>query len=300
MTSVNSTTWHYNIKQVSEVTGLSKQVIRKWEERYQLIEPQRLDNGHRVYTEKDIQILLKVRKLSEQGYSIKQAATVVKTMKPEEQPIETSVPPVHAEMNDFVFLLLEKGAHCDEIEINRILQEAHYALGLPKFLSTVVIPLLLEVGLRWEKREWSEYQEAVITMVIRDYLVQIRRSYQYKEGAPLIMGACLPGEYHEVPLHILLLQAMLLGWKSFLIGSSPAIGAIESLVSKFQPKVVLLSAVTTIPFETYPSLLQQLEDFAAQYPSIKFYLGGAGAIEYTKDKKLKSIAIAQSIEEVFQ
>lgn len=300
MTSVNSTTWHYNIKQVSEVTGLSKQVIRKWEERYQLVEPQRLDNGHRVYTEKDIQILLKVRKLSEQGYSIKQAATVVKTMQPEEQPIETSVPPVHAEMNDFVFLLLEKGAHCDEIEINRILQEAHYALGLPKFLSTVVTPLLLEVGMRWEKREWSEYQEAVITMVIRDYLVQIRRSYQYKEDAPLIMGACLPGEYHEVPLHILLLQAMLLGWKSFLIGSSPAIGAIESLVSKFQPKIVLLSAVTTIPFETHPSLLQQLEDFAAQYPSIKFYLGGAGAIEYTKDKKLKCIAIAQSIEEVFQ
>ncbi|MFJ7668329.1 MerR family transcriptional regulator [Lysinibacillus sp. NPDC097195] len=300
MTSVNSTTWHYNITQVSEVTGLSKQVIRKWEERYQLVEPKRLDNGHRVYTEKDIQILLKVRKLSEQGYSIKQAASVVKTMKPEDQPIETSVPPVHAEMNDFVFLLLEKGAHCDEIEINRILQEAHYALGLPKFLSTVVIPLLLEVGMRWEKREWSEYQEAVITMVIRDYLVQIRRSYQYKEDAPLIMGACLPGEYHEVPLHILLLQAMLLGWKSFLIGSSPAMGAIESLVSKFQPKIVLLSAVTTIPFETYPFLLQQLEDFAATYPSIKFYLGGAGAIEYTKDKKLTRISIAQSIEEVFQ
>lgn len=83
--------------------------------------------------------------------------------------------------------------------------------------------------MRWENREWFEYQEAVIAMVIRDYLVQIRRSYQYKEDAPLIMGACLPGEYHEVPLHILLLQAMLLGWKSFLIGSSPAMGAIESL-----------------------------------------------------------------------
>ncbi|WP_337982711.1 MerR family transcriptional regulator [Lysinibacillus sp. C5.1] len=302
MTSVNSTTWHYNIKQVSEVTGLSKQVIRKWEARYQLVEPKRLDNGHRVYTEQDIQILLKVRKLSEQGYSIKQAATVVKTMEPEQEsdskPIP--VPTIHHEMNDYVFLLLEKGAHCDEIEINRILQDAHYALGLPKFLSTVVIPLLHEVGMRWEKAEWSEYQEAVITMVIRDYLVQIRRNYQYKDNAPLIMGACLPGEYHEVPLHILLLQAMLLGWKSFLIGSSPALGAIESLVSKFQPQIVILSALTTMPFEMHPVLLQQLEDFASKYPSIQFYLGGAGAIEYTKDKDLHFITIAQTIEEVFQ
>ena len=29
--------WHYNITQVSEVTGLSKQVIRKWEERYHVL-----------------------------------------------------------------------------------------------------------------------------------------------------------------------------------------------------------------------------------------------------------------------
>ena len=71
------TDWQYNITQVSEITGLSKQVIRKWEERYQLVHPKRLENGHRVYSEKDVRLYLKVLSLSNQGYSIKQAVTIV-------------------------------------------------------------------------------------------------------------------------------------------------------------------------------------------------------------------------------
>lgn len=60
----------YTIQQVSNVTGLSKQVIRKWEERYEFIQPERLENGYRVYSEKDVNALLRVKLLSEKGYSV--------------------------------------------------------------------------------------------------------------------------------------------------------------------------------------------------------------------------------------
>ena len=64
----------YFIQQVSEITGLSKLVIRKWEERYQIVIPKRLDNGYRVYTEADVNKILSVKNLTDQGYSVKQAA----------------------------------------------------------------------------------------------------------------------------------------------------------------------------------------------------------------------------------
>ncbi|WP_226087662.1 MerR family transcriptional regulator [Mesobacillus sp. S13] len=64
----------YFIQQVSEITGLSKLVIRKWEERYQIVIPKRLDNGYRVYTEADVNKILSVKNLTHQGYSVKQAA----------------------------------------------------------------------------------------------------------------------------------------------------------------------------------------------------------------------------------
>lgn len=297
---INFTNWDYNITQVSEITGLSKQVIRKWEERYQLVQPKRLENGHRVYTEKDLQLLLKVRSLSQEGYSIKQAVEIAKKQEVTQDKLPPKVIQPTEEMNDFFFLLLEKGAHCNELELNRLLQQAHHSLGLAKFLSTVIIPFLNEVGNRWEKKDWTEYQESVSSMVVRDYLVQIRRNYHYKVDAPLMMGACLPGEHHEIPVHILLLQAMMLGWRSFLVGSSPAIGSIESLVSKFQPKIVLLSAMTTAPFVLYPSVIQQLDEFALANQHIRFFLGGAGSVEYLKNNKLHSILLAENIHELLE
>ena len=74
-----SITGAYYIQQVADITGISKQVIRKWEERYQLIQPTRLDNGYRIYSDKDINTLLTVKALAEQGHTIKQAALLVKT-----------------------------------------------------------------------------------------------------------------------------------------------------------------------------------------------------------------------------
>ncbi|MFS0576060.1 MerR family transcriptional regulator [Sporosarcina sp. 179-K 3D1 HS] len=297
----SSETGRYYIQQVADMTGLSKQVIRKWEERYGLIQPDRLANGYRIYSEKDINILLRVKALSEQGYSIKQAVELLEGQHVEvnENPLMETADPLHPDgLNKYVFQLLERGAHCDEMELGLLLQQAYHEVGLSTFLSSVVIPFLKEVGDRWGKKEWTEYQESVSSLIVRDFLVQIRRNYQYREGAPLVVGACLPYERHEIPVQIILLQMMLRGWRTMLIGASPAPNAIESLVLKLQPKKVLLSALTTHPFEQEPDMLQDLDAFAAKQPTIDFYLGGAGAIEYAKELELRAITIATSYEEV--
>lgn len=294
---------NYNIQQVSNVTGLSKQVIRKWEERYELIQPERLDNGYRIYSEEDVKKLLKVKTLSDKGYSLKQAVAQV-LEEDEKEPLGNhfSLPQEttesYPEFNDFVFKLLEHGTTCDEIELNYALQQAYFHYGLDNFLNKVVLPFLLEVGNRWEKGEWDEYQEAVSSMIVRDFLVQIRRNFHYRDDAPLVLGCCLPNETHEIPVHILMLQFMMKGWKSFLVGASPAPGAIESMVEKLKPQKVLLSASTSIPFERDPKLLVNLDQFAGKYKETKFYIGGAGSMQYFACKNLKNISLANSIDEV--
>lgn len=292
---------NYNIQQVSDVTGLSKQVIRKWEERYQLIEPERMDNGYRLYQDQDISTLLRVKRLSEEGYTIKQAALLLEKEREAEQAENQTIPvPVVEEWNDYVFKLLEYGANCEELELNRTLHQAHQNLGLDLFLSSVVLPYLREVGTRWEKKQWDEYQEAVSSMVVRDFLVQIRRNYPYREDAPLVLGACIPGEYHEVPLHILLLQFMVRGWKSFMIGSSPAPGSIEALVDRLKPKFVLLSASTSVPLKEHPETLLNLNEFAKKHPKIKFFAGGSGMETYLKTNHLDAIRFAPDLNAIIQ
>ncbi|WP_057915162.1 MerR family transcriptional regulator [Peribacillus muralis] len=289
----------YYIKEVSAVTGLSKQVIRKWEERYDIIQPVRHENGYRLYSERDINILLTIKSLQKKGFSIKQAATEAKErlVSVDKDAVQTKVV-LHSELNSYVIQLIEIGYTCNELELLVVLKHAYHFYGLEKFLTSVVSPFLKEVGDRWESGEWDEYQESVSSMVVKDFLVQIRRNFQYSDNASLVLGACLPHEYHEIPVHYLLLRFMLRGWKTTLIGASPAPGSIQSLVTRLKPRKVLLSASTTLPFEKDPELLSSLDSFAAENKRIEFYLGGAGAIQYTKDKTINNIYITNSIEEI--
>ncbi|MFD1780066.1 MerR family transcriptional regulator [Fredinandcohnia salidurans] len=291
----------FTIQQVADMTGLSKQVIRKWEERYKVIQPERLENGYRIYTQRDIKTLLKIKSLSEQGHSIKQASFLVKEVAEEPEVLtENANTPNYEQWNEYLFQLLEKGRHCDEIELNFILKQAYHHVGLERFLTDIVVPFLKEVGRKWEMREWDEYQESVSSLVVRDFLVQIRRNYQYRENAPFVLGACLPNEQHEVPLHLVLLRFMVKGWKTQLIGASPAPGAIESLVRKLKPNVVILSATTTIPFETDAQMLRKLDQFAATQKDIQFYLGGQGVEAKTLDYQPQAIQITNSIEDILR
>ncbi|KAA9014552.1 MerR family transcriptional regulator [Niallia endozanthoxylica] len=291
----------FTIQQVADITGLSKQVIRKWEERYGFVQPKRLDNGYRIYSQQDVKKLLQIKLLSEQGHSLKQAALLAKEIDEDiEIPVQMEKLPYNEQWNEYIFMLLEKGSRCDEIELNLTLQQAHHQLGLESFLTNIVVPFLKEVGKRWENREWDEYQESVSSLVVRDFLVQIRRNYPYRENAPFVLGACLPYEHHEVPLHLILLRFMMKGWKTQLIGASPAPGAIESLADRLKPDIVLLSATTTIPFETDSELLQRLDEFAQKQANMAFYLGGQGGITYSPDYKLRAIIVTNSIEDILK
>ena len=53
-----------------------------------------------------------------------------------------------------------------------------------------------------------------------------------------------------------------------------------------------------IPFERDPQLLSNLDQFAAENTNTNFYLGGIGAIEYTKTHHLHTILVNNIIEDI--
>ncbi|WP_284141637.1 MerR family transcriptional regulator [Virgibacillus sp. LDC-1] len=289
----------YTIQQVSEMTKLSKQVIRKWEERYGVVNPERMNNRYRVYNQHEVNLLRTVKGLVDEGHTVKQAAAYVKQhgIVPNTSP-STSANPNKAVQTTYVQQLLDSGASCNEKKLLQLLQQAYHENGLKTFLDEVIIPFLIEVGNHWENGRWGEYQEAFSSMVVRDYLIQLQNGFQYTDNDSLILGACLPGERHEIPLHIILLQCMLHGWNTIMIGASPAPMAIQSTIKQLQPKKVLLSATTTYPFEMDEQLLQQLDNFAGTLPHIQFYLGGQGAITHLKGKQLQHITLSHDLQTI--
>ena len=60
----------YQIKEAAAKVGVESHVLRKWEEELKM-DIHRNEMGHRYYTEKDIEVLSKVRDLKEKGLQLK-------------------------------------------------------------------------------------------------------------------------------------------------------------------------------------------------------------------------------------
>jgi len=62
---------YYKIREVCEIVGVEAHVLRFWEAEFPALSPPKSKSGQRTYRPKDIEILLRIRKLLyEEGFTI--------------------------------------------------------------------------------------------------------------------------------------------------------------------------------------------------------------------------------------
>ena len=54
---------YFRIGEVSEIAGLEAYVLRFWETEFKSINPKRTDAGQRLYSQKDVQLILTIKNL---------------------------------------------------------------------------------------------------------------------------------------------------------------------------------------------------------------------------------------------
>ena len=71
---------YYSISEVETISGLEQHVLRYWETEFPQLNPSKNRSGNRIYTEKDIRILLAIKKLlREKNYTIEASRNYLKT-----------------------------------------------------------------------------------------------------------------------------------------------------------------------------------------------------------------------------
>ena len=76
---------YYSISEVSKITDLEQYVLRYWESEFEELKPAKNRAGNRIYTNRDIKLILYIRKLlREERYTIEGAKQVLKSYVPEE------------------------------------------------------------------------------------------------------------------------------------------------------------------------------------------------------------------------
>jgi DNA-binding transcriptional MerR regulator len=69
---------YYSISEVSKITDMEQYVLRYWESEFEQLNPQKNRAGNRIYTNKDIQIILHIKSLlREKKYTIEGAKKIL-------------------------------------------------------------------------------------------------------------------------------------------------------------------------------------------------------------------------------
>ena len=77
---------YYSISEVSKITDLEQYVLRYWETEFEQLKPSKNRAGNRIYTNRDIKLILYIKKLlREERYTIEGAKQVLLTYFPEHE-----------------------------------------------------------------------------------------------------------------------------------------------------------------------------------------------------------------------
>lgn len=70
----------YTIKAVAAQTGIRPVTLRAWERRHEVLTPHRSDNRYRLYSDRDVAILRWLKKRIDEGVSISNAISELRSM----------------------------------------------------------------------------------------------------------------------------------------------------------------------------------------------------------------------------
>lgn len=264
------------------LTRLSPAVLRKWEKRYGVVQPQRMSNGYRGYSEHDLAVLRWVASRIERGAltstSMEEAKKRLRQgWNPlEEMPLaETSAPGggiLAQERQQLLGLLL----NTDSVQAARTLDVLMGRFQVETVLLEILEPLLYEVGHLWAGRHISEYQESFSSTLIRDRLSALRAMLPPQNG-PRLLTTCVPGEQHELGSLIFGLIATRQGFQVTNLGPSPSRDGLITAITHLRPHAVCMSVTTLERLrEAAPALALIWERTRTVAPPPVLVLGGQG------------------------
>lgn len=252
------------IGELSRRTGISSDLLRAWERRYELFVPDRTAAGYRLYGEQDVLRAQGMLRAIERGLSAAQAAVAV-TVPTEPVSGETasrSPAALGAELHEALDRLDDVGAHA---ALDRLLAR----FSLQTILRDAVLTYLHDLGERWEGGESVIAPEHFASALLRGRLLGLARGWGGGDGRLALLG-CVPGDQHELGLICFGLALRAEGWRISYLGSDTPLATIAEASELLGPALVVVAA-------SMPECALAAADGLAQLgSSMRLVLAGGG------------------------
>lgn len=273
----------HSLKLVVLRTGLSPQLIRVWEKRYQAVTPIRTPTNRRLYTDNDIARLDVLHQLTQTGHGISQIANLPTDRLAELLAKAGHVPSVNpqvpspANAEDFLKEALATIQNLDAPGLEQVMQRGLLHFGFSRALQEVA-RLIEVVGDRWRTGELRIAHEHLATATIRIFLSDFIRPARFPVHTPLLTVATPAEQHHDLGAVLTAAAAHNNGWRVTFLGASLPYEEIAGAAIAKGARAVALSIV--YPADD-PNLERELESLRKILPApIAIIVGGRAAPAY--------------------
>ncbi|MDP6166358.1 MAG: MerR family transcriptional regulator [Gammaproteobacteria bacterium] len=260
----------FPIRILSERTGVPSSTIRAWERRYGILEAQRTLSGHRHYNEQDVLYVKNLVQCMEQGYTISKAIRELSALKNKGETFKQQVQlTLDEQFHHLIEELLQAISIFDQPKLDVIYQQSLALYPVDVVTEKILRPVLVHLGQRWREDKLGVAKEHFFATYLRNK-IGARLHHDIIGDGPLLIVACLPGEFHELGSLLFALFAKSQAYKVITMGADLPLDQVPDIVDTTSASAVILASSS---LHIDANLADQLSDLAKKV-SVPIMLGG--------------------------
>jgi MerR family transcriptional regulator, light-induced transcriptional regulator len=258
----------YPIKMVARLTGIPMDTLRAWERRYEAVVPARGERG-RAYTDADVTRLKRLASLVREGHAIGQIASLPDaSLRRLHGAVEST-----AAASPVVDLAPIRDAikRYDLPALEGILNRHSIVLPPDTLIFSVLLPILRDLGERWESGAIRPAHEHLVSAAIRSVLGGLLRTLPNSPRARTLVLATAAGERHELGLLCAAVLAAARGINVVYLGPDLPASEIAHAATIAEAHTLLMAATQATIDQ------KELRPLSRVPPHVEIWVGGAHA-----------------------
>lgn len=263
-------TSQFSIKDLERVSGVKAHTLRIWEQRYEILVPQRSKTNIRYYDNYDLKKILNVAILNNNGYKISNIAKLnEKNLITEVEKFLNDYKDENKQIESLVFSLLEMNEDRFENTINQSIDNFGFEISFEK----IIFPFIKKMGNMWQLGIVSPAQEHYITNLIRQKLIVAIDHIKLKlVVTPKKYIFFLPNqELHEMSLLYTHFLTKSKGHKCIYLGQSVPFEDLVAVSKHVKPDYIVSIFTATMPDLKLNSFLKIIDQ---KIKGPQFYFSG--------------------------
>jgi len=249
----------YSIDQFSRITGITKFVLRTWENRYAYLKANRSETNIRIYTDDMIIRALNTNYLLENGYKISKISKMseIELIKIID---EIKVRQIEAKESYYINQIIISTLEFSTSKFNKLFDEGVLDFGILDFYKKVILTTLDRIGIFWLTNRIAPSQEHFLSENIKQKLIVASDIYFKKENKKETWLLFLPeNEFHEIGLLFARFLLVKNGFNVIYLGSNLPYESLNQVDEKIKIDNTLMFSVSKSSLININSTIEYLE-----------------------------------------